>query len=66
MDPATWLGLIVAAFFTGMFVGGALALRMVNRDLRRFKDHEAEIRRRNAELDERIRGGCRQRLPEGK
>ncbi len=29
---------------------------------RKFAAHDAEIARRNAELDERIKGGCRQKI----
>lgn len=49
--------LVVAAFFAGMFVGGVATLAVLNRGL--FREHEAEIRRRRAELDAKIAGGCR-------
>lgn len=63
-----WWWLLVA-FALGTAVGIALVvLPFWIGQCREFREHEADIKRRNAELDKRIRGGCRQAvetLPEG-
>jgi hypothetical protein len=64
MEPEHWLA--VGLFVLGMLVGAVLALAARHPRISEFRAHEAEIRRRNAELEARIKGGCRQRLPEGR
>jgi hypothetical protein len=53
---AACIGLIAFALLA---VGAA---RIHLRQLREFDAHDAEIKRKNAELDARIKGGCRQRI----
>ncbi len=53
-------GLLAGAFSLGVFLGLALAVLCLNRHA--FREHAAEIARRNAELDAHIKGGCRQKI----
>ncbi len=52
----------VACFARCIWIAAGFLAREVQKHNAQFAAHEAEIKKHSAELDARIKGGCRQRI----